>query len=504
MNLLRTKTVEQTLAETDEADRKLKRNLKWWDLAIMGVAVAVGAGIFSVGAQAAAYHAGPAVIISFVIAGIVCGAAVMCYAEFASMIPVAGSAYTFTYTTVGEIVAWIIGWDLILEMLMAGSVISKYWGVYLNDFFRLMGWNLNTNIQIGSFALDVAPIIIVAFFTTLLVYGTRLGARVDGAMTVLKIGIVFFVVIVGFFYVKASNFTPFIPPAEPASSIQTASSEVTGIWAQPLWQWATGMTPSIYGIPGILSGAALVFFAFIGFDVVATAAEETDNPKKAVPLGIGTGMLLIIIMYVAVAVVTTGMVSYKDLAKAQSPSLATAFELVGANWAAKIISFGIVLGLATVVMVLLLGLTRIVFAMSRDGLLPRGLSKTGVHGTPAVLQVVCGVIVALVAAFFDIGVLSDMVNIGTLSAFTLVAISIPIMRKKRPDLKRSFTMPGNPWIPILIGLANLWLMLNLTVLTWVRFVVWLIVGFAIYFSYGYRHSRLGLDQLKGDIPAELR
>ncbi|OXN01510.1 amino acid permease [Bifidobacterium vansinderenii] len=504
MNLLRTKTVEQTLAETDEADRKLKRNLKWWDLAIMGVAVAVGAGIFSVGAQAAAYHAGPAVIISFVIAGIVCGAAVMCYAEFASMIPVAGSAYTFTYTTVGEIVAWIIGWDLILEMLMAGSVISKYWGVYLNDFFRLMGWNLNTNIQIGSFALDVAPIIIVAFFTTLLVYGTRLGARVDGAMTVLKIGIVFFVVIVGFFYIKASNFTPFIPPAEPASSIQTASSEVTGIWAQPLWQWATGMTPSIYGIPGILSGAALVFFAFIGFDVVATAAEETDNPKKAVPLGIGTGMLLIIIMYVAVAVVTTGMVSYKDLAKAQSPSLATAFELVGANWAAKIISFGIVLGLATVVMVLLLGLTRIVFAMSRDGLLPRGLSKTGVHGTPAILQIVCGVIVALVAAFFDIGVLSDMVNIGTLSAFTLVAISIPIMRKKRPDLKRSFTMPGNPWIPILIGLANLWLMLNLTVLTWVRFVVWLVVGFVIYFSYGYRHSRLGLDQLKGDIPADLR
>ena len=504
MNLLRTKTVEQTIAETDEADRKLKRNLKWWDLAIMGVAVAVGAGIFSVGAQAAAYHAGPAVIISFLIAGIVCGAAVMCYAEFASMIPVAGSAYTFTYTTVGEMVAWIIGWDLILEMLMAGSVISKYWGVYLNDFFRLMGWNLNTGVQIGSFTLDVAPIIIVAFFTVLLVYGTRLGARVDGAMTVLKIAIVFFVVIVGFFYVKASNFTPFIPPSEPASSVQNASSEVTGIWAQPLWQWATGMTPSIYGIPGILSGAALVFFAFIGFDVVATAAEETDNPKKAVPLGIGTGMLLIIVMYVAVAVVTTGMVSYKDLAKAQSPSLATAFELVGANWAAKIISFGIVLGLATVVMVLLLGLTRIVFAMSRDGLLPRGLSKTGSHGTPAILQIACGVVVALVAAFFDIGVLSDMVNIGTLSAFTLVAISVPIMRRKRPDLKRSFVMPGNPWVPILIGLANLWLMLNLTVLTWVRFVVWLVVGFAIYFAYGYRHSRLGLDQLKGDIPADAR
>lgn len=501
MQLFRTKSVEQTIAETGEEGRKLKRNLTWWDLSIMGVAVAVGAGIFSVGAQAAAFHAGPAVIISFLIAGIVCGAAVMCYAEFASMIPVAGSAYTFTYTTVGEIMAWIVGWDLILEMLMAGSVISKYWGVYLNDFMRLMGWNANTNLTFGSFHIDIAPIIIVAFFTTLLVFGTKIGARVDGAMTVLKIAIVFFVVIVGFFYVKASNFTPFIPPSQPASTVE-GSSAVTGLMTQPLWQFATGMTPSVYGVPGILSVAALVFFAFIGFDVVATASEETKNPHKNVPLGIGVGMLLIIVMYMLVAVVTTGMVSYADLAKQDSPSLATAFELVGADWAAKIISFGIVLGLATVVMVLLLGLTRIVFAMSRDGLLPRGLSKTGKHGTPAALQIVVGAVVALVAAFFDIGVLSDMVNIGTLSAFTLVAISIPIMRKKRPDLPRAFKMPGNPWIPILIAVANFWLMLNLSVLTWIRFVVWLVVGVAIYFGYGYWHARLGKGDLTETLSAE--
>ena len=203
MHVFRTKTVEQTLAETGEEGRSLKRNLTWWDLSIMGVAVAVGAGIFSVGAQAAAFHAGPAVIISFLIAGVVCGAAVMCYAEFASMIPVAGSAYTFTYTTVGEIVAWIIGWDLILEMMMAGSVISKYWGVYLNDFMRLMDWQGSTVVQVGPLSVDLAPIVIVAFFTTLLVFGTKIGARVDGAMTVFKIAIVFFVVIVGFFYVKA-------------------------------------------------------------------------------------------------------------------------------------------------------------------------------------------------------------------------------------------------------------------------------------------------------------
>ena len=496
MHVFRTKTVEQTLAETGEEGRSLKRNLTWWDLSIMGVAVAVGAGIFSVGAQAAAFHAGPAVIISFLIAGVVCGAAVMCYAEFASMIPVAGSAYTFTYTTVGEIVAWIIGWDLILEMMMAGSVISKYWGVYLNDFMRLMDWQGSTVVQVGPLSVDLAPIVIVAFFTTLLVFGTKIGARVDGAMTVFKIAIVFFVVIVGFFYVKASNFTPFIPPSEPASAV-SGGARPPQSQKHPRWQWATGMAPSVYGVPGILSGAALVFFAFLGFDVVATASEETINPKRNVPLGIGAGMTLIIIMYTLVAIVTTGMVSYKDLAKRDSPSLATAFELVGADWAAKIISFGIVLGLATVVMVLLLGLTRVVFAMSRDGLLPRGLSKTGRHGTPAVLQISVGAVVALVAALFDIGVLSDMVNIGTLSAFTLVAVSVPIMRRKRPDLQRSFTMPGNPWVPLLIAAANLWLMLNLSVLTWVRFVVWLVIGFAVYFGYGYRHSRLGSGELAG-------
>lgn len=492
MNVFRKKSVEQTIAETGESGRSLKRDLTWWDLAIMGVAVAVGAGIFSIGAQAAAFHAGPAVIISFLIAGIVCGAAVMCYAEFASMIPVAGSAYTFTYTTVGEIIAWVIGWDLILEMLMAGSVVSKYWGVYLNDFFRLIGWNINTNIAIGSFNFDVAPLIIVAFFTALLVLGTKIGARVDGALTVLKIAIVLFVVVVGFFYIKADNFTPFIPPSEPAAS---SDSGVSAVMNQPLWQWATGMTPSIYGVAGIISGAALVFFAFLGFDVVATTSEEAINPKRNVPLGIGVGMGLIIVLYTLVAIVTTGMVSYKDLAKQASPSLATAFEMVGANWAAKIISFGIVIGLATVMMVLLLGLTRVVFAMSRDGLLPRGLSHTGKHGTPVRLQVIVGVVMALIAACSDVDVLADMVNIGTLSAFTLVAISVPIMRRKRPDLKRTFRMPGNPWIPILIALANVWLMLNLSVLTWIRFVVWLLVGFAIYFGYGYRHACLGTGEL---------
>ncbi len=316
-------------------------------------------------------------------------------------------------------------------------------------------------------------------------------------MTILKIGIVLFVVVVGFFYIKSANYTPFVPPSEPANHVQ--HGELGGSMAQPLWQWMTHMKPTIYGWSGVISGAALVFFAFIGFDVVATASEETKNPKRNVPLGIGVGMLLVIVMYVLVAVVTTGMVSYKQLASVDSPSLATAFELVGADWAAKIISFAIVLGLATVVMVLLLGLTRVVFAMSRDGLLPRAMSKTGAHGTPAKLQIVVGVIVALVAACFDISVLSDMVNIGTLSAFTLVALAIPIMRKKRPDLPRTFKIPGNPWVPLIVAAANLWLMLNLTVLTWIRFLVWLVLGFIVYFAYSYNHARLGTGELDAEL-----
>ena len=488
MQIWRKKSVEQTIAETMDGDRHLKRTLNAWDLAVMGVAVAVGAGIFSVGAQAAAFHAGPAVIISFIIAGIVCGTAAMCYAEFASMIPVAGSAYTFTYTTVGELIAWIIGWDMILEMLMAGSVIAKYWGVYLNDLMHLFGLNMSTSVKLGNFTFDLAPVVIVAFFTIMLVVGTKLSARFDGALTILKIGIVLFVV-VGFFYIKASNFTPFVPPATDVASVK--GIHVSGTMSQPLWQWITGMQPAVYGVTGILSGAALVFFAFIGFDVVATTAEETKDPHKNIPRGIGLGLLIVTVLYILVAVVTTGMVSYKDLAKQEAPSLSTSFELVGATWAAKIISLGIVIGLTTVVMVLLLGLTRIVFAVSRDGLLPRSFSKVSKRGIPARIQIVSGIVVAIIASTLDIGILSDMVNIGTLSAFLLVSAGVPIMRMRRPDLHRSFMVPWNPILPIFAALSTFWLMLNLSVLTWIRFAIWLAIGFTVYFGYSYRNSLLG-------------
>lgn len=483
--ILRRRSVEDSLAMVDEPDRQLRRTLGAWDLAVMGVAVAVGAGIFSVGATAAANYAGPAVILSFVIAAVVCALAIMCYAEFASTMPVAGSAYTYSYTTMGEYVAWIIGWDLILEMLLAAAVIAKFWGVYLSDAFSLFGVDVPAVVTLGGVDVAWGPVLIVALFTTLLAIGTRLSSRVNSVFTILKVGITVFVIVAGFFYVKAENWTPFVPPSQPAPEGTTALH-------QPLTGFLLGLDPSTYGVMGILSGAALVFFAFIGFDVVATTAEETRNPQRAVPRGILGGLALVTVLYVLVTVVVTGMVSYTELAASDSPSLTTAFVLVGADWAGRVISVGILVGLTSVLMVLLLGLTRVVFAMSRDGLLPRGMSRTSPRfGTPLALQVGTGVVVALIAGLSEVELLEEMINIGTLSAFVLVSFGVPLLRRSRPDLTRGFRVPWSPVLPVVSGLACIWLMLNLTTLTWLRFLAWVVVGSVVYFGYSYRHSLLG-------------
>ncbi|MGW6227015.1 amino acid permease [Cellulosimicrobium sp. I38E] len=492
--LFRRKSVEDSLAAIDDPERSLKRSLTSWDLAVLGVAVAVGAGIFSVGATAAANYAGPSVIVSFVIASIVCALAVMCYAEFASAIPVAGSAYTFSYATMGELVAWIIGWDLILEMLLASAVIAKFWGVYLGDAFGLFGIDLPLTIPIGPVDLEWGPVFIVAVFTALLAIGTKLSTRVNSVFTVIKVGITLFVIVVGFFFVDASNYSPFVPPAQPAPE-QSALE-------QPLVGFLTGLEPTTYGVMGLLAGAALVFFAFIGFDVVATTAEEAKDPQRTLPRGILGGLAIVTVLYILVTLVVTGMVSYTELAESDAPSLTTAFILVGADWAGRVISVGILIGLTTVIMVLLLGLTRVVFAMSRDGLLPRGISRTSHrYHTPVRLQVGVGIVVALIAGLSQVELLEEMINIGTLSAFVLVSFGIPILRRSRPDLQRSFKVPWSPVLPIVSGVACLWLMANLTTLTWLRFLGWVVVGLVIYAIYGYRHSVAGRDPLKGDVAA---
>lgn len=486
MNLLRTKSIEQSMADADEPGRQLKRSLSTWDLMIMGVAVAVGAGIFSVGAKAAANFAGPAVTISFAVAAVTCALAIMCYAEFATAIPVAGSAYVFTYVTMGEVLAWIIGWNLILELFTAAAVIAKYWGIYLSQVFALMGVDLPAAISVGGIDLYWGAFLIVAVFTILLVLGTKLSARVGNIFTLVKIAVVLFVIIAGFAYVKFENYTPFVPAAEP-----TGSTAAADVMKQTFFGFLTGSAPAQYGTLGVFAGAAMVFFAFIGFDVVATSAEEVKNPQKTLPRGIFGGLALVTVLYILVSLALTGMVSYTELAKAENPTLTTAFEAVGNTDAAKIIAFGSLVGLTTVIMVLLMGLSRVVLAMSRDGLLPRSLSKTSAkRSTPVRMQIICGAAVALVAGLTEVDLLEEMINIGTLSAFVMVSLGILVLRKKRPELKPAFRVPFGKVLPILSAALCLYLMTNLSVQTWIFFGIWLVVGLVIYFAYGQRHSRL--------------
>lgn len=487
MSLFRTKSIEQSIADAAEPGHQLKRSLSAWDLMILGVAVAVGAGIFSVGARAAGSFAGPAVTVSFLLAALACALAIMCYAEFASTIPVAGSAYTYTYATLGELLAWIVGWDLLLELLTAAAVIAKYWGIYLGTVFALLDVHIPTTLHLFGLAVEWGPLFIVGVFTSLLVLGTKVSARVNNVFTMIKVGIVLFVIVVGFTYFDAANLVPFVPPAVPSAG---SSADV---WSQSLLSWATGDAPAKYGIAGVLSGAALVFFAFIGFDVVATSAEEVKDPQKTLPRGIFGGLALVTILYLLVALALTGMVPYTVLAEATNPSLATAFIAVGADWAAQLISVGILIGLTTVIMVLLMGMSRVLLAMSRDGLLPRWLSVTSEsRKTPVRLQLICGVVVGLMAGLTRVEILEEMINIGTLSAFVLVSIGVMVLRRTRPDLKRGYRVPFSPLLPVASTLLCLYLMLNLTTLTWVRFVVWLVVGIVIYFAYGRRHARVGM------------
>lgn len=485
MNIFRTKSIEQSIADADEPGRKLKRSLSTWDLMIMGVAVAVGAGIFSVGAKAAANFAGPAVTISFAIAAVTCALAIMCYAEFATAIPVAGSAYVFTYATMGEVLAWIIGWNLILELFTAAAVIAKYWGIYLSTVFGLMGVDMPPSFQVAGIDLYWGAFLIVAIFTVLLVLGTKLSARVGNVFTLIKIAVVLFVIVVGFSYVKFSNYTPFVPASQP--------TEASGadVLKQSFFGFLTGAVPAQYGTLGVFAGAALVFFAFIGFDVVATSAEEVKNPQKTLPRGIFGGLALVTLLYILVSLALTGMVSYTQLAEVKNPTLTTAFEAVGNTDAAKVIAFGSLVGLTTVIMVLLMGLSRVVLAMSRDGLLPRSLSKTSEkRSTPARLQIICGAAVAVVAGVTKVDLLEEMINIGTLSAFVMVSLGILVLRKKRPDLKPAFRVPFGKVLPWVSAVLCFYLMTNLAVETWIFFAIWLVIGMIIYFAYGQRHSRL--------------
>lgn len=482
----RTKSVEQSILDTDEPSTRLRKDLTWWDLTIFGVSVVVGAGIFTVTASTFGNITGPAISVSFIIAAVTCGLAALCYAEFASTLPVAGSAYTFSYATFGEFTAWIIGWDLVLEFAVGAAVVAKGWSSYLGTVFGFSGGV----VDVGPFDFDWGALLIIAAVATLLALGTKLSSNFSAAMTAIKVSVVVLVVVVGSFYIKAANFSPFIPPAETGKG-----ADGSGI-NQSVFSLMTGAQSSHYGWYGLLAGASIVFFAFIGFDVVATTAEETKNPQRDVARGILASLAIVTLLYVAVSVVLSGMVSYTELRSGAhgQANLATAFSINGVHWAAKVISIGALAGLTTVVMVLVLGQSRVLFAMSRDGLLPRSLARTGSHGTPVRITVIVAVLIAVAATVFPIGKLEEMVNVGTLFAFVLVSAGVIILRRNRPDLERGFKAPFVPVLPILSIVACVWLMLNLSGLTWIRFGIWMVVGVVIYLAYGRRHSVLGQRQ----------
>lgn len=489
MSLLRKKTIEQSIADTDEPEYQLKKRLTAVDLTVFGIGVIIGAGIFTLTGRAAKSFAGPGIALSFVLAAICCGLAALCYAEFSSTVPVSGSAYTFSYFSLGEIFAWIIGWDLLLELMLGASVVAQGWSTYAKLFLEQIGLGWPDSIGPDS-NVNVLAMLLIIVLTILATVGIKESLRVNLVLVAVKLFVVLFVIVAGLFYIKGENLTPFIPPSVPAESGDVSITT-------PLFQALFGFTPSTFGVMGLVSGASLVFFAFIGFDVVATTAEEAKNPQRDLPRGIIGSLAICTVLYVLVCIVITGMVNYKDING--EAALAEAFRSVGRPGFATLISAGAVAGLTTVVLTLMIGAARVVFAMSRDHLVPKNLGKTHPRfGTPYKLTLGIGLVVAIVAGVTPIGKLEEMVNIGTLAAFTLVSIAVPLLRKRRPDIERSFRVPGNPVVPILAALICIYLMLNLSLETWLRFAIWMVIGFAIYFAYGYRKSRVGETERTGE------
>ena len=460
-------------------------------LTSLGVGAIIGAGIFIVIGLVARDKAGAATMLSFVIAGLACAFAALCYAEFASMVPVAGSAYTYAYATLGEIFAWIIGWDLLLEYGVGAASVAHGWSHYFTDFLGLLGVTLpralidapfDFNPATGRFVstgaiIDLPALLISAFLTVFLVIGIRLSATFNALMVAVKLAVVFLIVAVGVFYIDPQNWHPFAPYGY--SGISFFGKTIVG-------QQAAGGEPL-----GVMAGAAIVFYAYIGFDSVSTHAEEARNPSRDVPIGIVASLVLCTVLYIAVAAVLTGMVPY-DKIDIDAP-LAHAFSRVGLPWAHFLISLGALTGITSVLMVLMLSQPRIMLAMARDGLLPASFFGS-VHArfrTPWKSTVLTGIAVGLMGAFLPLRMLAELVNIGTLLAFVIVCAAVLIMRYREPDTKRPFRCPFVPLVPILGIAFCMLLMFSLPAENWFRLIVWLLLGFAIYFSYGRRHSLLG-------------
>jgi basic amino acid/polyamine antiporter, APA family len=489
MNLFRRRSVAALQAEV-LTDKSLKRALGPVNLTALGIGAIIGAGIFVLTGQAAAKYAGPAIVFSFVLAGAACAFAGLCYAEFSSMIPISGSAYTYGYATLGEFVAWIIGWDLILEYLFAASTVAVGWSGYVVSFLKELGitipsaftsapcnhvtppdaawwniWRLFTEGWVSTGAvLNVPAMLIIGFITFLLVLGIKESATFNNVIVAIKLTVILTFIAVGIAYINRNNWHPFVPPS---------------------------VGPGEFGWGGVLRGAGVIFFAYIGFDAVSTAAQEAKRPQRDMPIGILCSLAICTVLYIVVSLVLTGIVSYTQL---NDPApIAVAINSLGPSvaWLRPIIKIGAIAGLSSVILVMLLGQPRIFYTMSKDGLLPPVFSA--VHPkfrTPWVAQILTGAVAMLVAGLFPIGLLGELVSIGTLLAFAIVCAGVFVLRFTDPKIHRPFRTPAFWLIAPLGVIFCLWLMLGLPADTWARLIVWMVIGLVIYFTYGIRHSKL--------------
>ncbi|WP_313805509.1 amino acid permease [Flavobacterium sp.] len=478
MSIWKTKSLTQLLGEASESEKGLKRTLSSRALVALGIGAIIGAGLFSLTGIAAAEHAGPAVTLSFVLAAVGCAFAGLCYAEFASMIPVAGSAYTYSYATMGEFMAWIIGWDLVLEYALGAATVGVSWSRYFLEFLNKFGIHLPNNLicspwetlklsdgtVIEGGIINLPAIFIVVLLSLLLIRGTKESASMNNFLVVLKVCVVILFIVLGWSYIDSANYDPYNPAN-------------TGVKGQ-------------FGMSGIAAGAATVFFAFIGFDAVSTAAQEAKNPQKGMPIGILGSLVICTILYVLFAHVMTGLVPYHEFAGDAKPA-ATAFAKTPYTFLQTGLIVAILAGYTSVILVMLMGQSRVFYTMSKDGLLPGFFGE--IHEkfrTPWKTNLFFMVFVSLFAGFVPVSDLGHMVSIGTLLAFVLVCIGVMVMRKKMPDAPRSFKTPLVPFVPIAGILVCLYLMYSLPYESWIRLILWMAIGVAIYFMYGKRNSKL--------------
>lgn len=467
MSIWKTKPLSRLLEEAAESEKGLKRTLSSRSLVFLGIGAIIGAGLFSLTGIAAADHAGPAVVLSFVLAAVGCAFAGLCYAEFASMIPVAGSAYTYSYATMGEFVAWVIGWDLVLEYALGAATVGVSWSSYLNALLGSYGLEIPhalSNAPTDGGIINLPAIGIIWVLSLLLIRGTKESAFINNFLVIIKLAVVFLFIILGWKFINPAFHTPFIP-------------KNTGVMGE-------------FGISGIAAGAGLVFFAFIGFDAVSTAAQEAKNPQKGMPYGILGSLIVCTVLYVLFSYVMTGLVPYQTLKGDASPA-ATAFKVTGYDFLQTGMIIAILAGYTSVILVMLLGQSRVFYSMSKDGLLPGFFGD--IHKkfrTPWKTNIFFMFFVSIFAGFVPIKSLGHMVSIGTLFAFSLVCLGVLIMRKTKPDVKRKFKVPLVPYTPVAGILVCVYLMTSLGKESWERLFIWLFLGIIIYFFYSRKHSKL--------------